>query len=125
MPQLHDALVFEFPVSPHDGIRIHDEFLCESADRRKLISGTQGAYFDCVLDLLHQLKVERNARRGIQAKERHALCASSLSQYTIWDKCVNHLDSFHQAALFKALRLCFLGGFALGSSNTDIAHNFH
>src|SRR5215469_13656912 len=36
-----------------------------------------------MFDLLHQLNIERNARRDIQTKKRHVLCASLPLQYTI------------------------------------------
>ena len=66
---LDDALVLELPIDLGDRVGIDHELLRKRPNPRKLLAGSQGAGLDRVLHLLHQLQIDRNARRGIGAEE--------------------------------------------------------
>src|SRR5262249_11401991 len=53
-----------------DGVRVDHELLRERPDARQLIARLQGAGLDRVLHLLHELQIDRDARRRVRPDER-------------------------------------------------------
>jgi hypothetical protein len=74
VPQFDDAFVFQLAIGLGDGVGIDHELLRERPDTGELFAGTQGAGFDRVLHLLHQLEVDGHAERGVGAEQHHQLC---------------------------------------------------
>src|SRR5262245_60392094 len=69
MPKVDHAFAVQLRVGLEHGVRADDEFLRQGTNRRHLICGTPQAAFNRVLDLLHQLPVDRNAARRVQSEE--------------------------------------------------------
>lgn len=61
--------MLKFGVCLCDGIWTYYQFLSQCPDPWQLISVDKGAGLCCVTDLLHQLKIERLARCGIEFEE--------------------------------------------------------
>ena len=72
MPQLDDTFVFELAIDLGDGVRIDHELLRERSDAGQLFTRAQGAGFDGVLDLLHELQVDGYAERWVGAEQHMA-----------------------------------------------------
>src|SRR5439155_14428670 len=69
LTQLDDPFVFELAISLGHGIWIDHELLRQRTDARQLLARTQRSRFDAVFHLLHQLQINRHARRGIGTKQ--------------------------------------------------------
>ena len=72
MPQLDDAFVLQLAVGLGHRVRVDHELLGQRADAGQLLAGTEGARFDAVLHLLHQLEVDGNTRRRVGTEEHTA-----------------------------------------------------
>jgi hypothetical protein len=73
LTEFDESFVFEFAVCLGDGIGIHDDGFSEAADGGELVAGAEGAGFDPIADLLHQLEVDGDAGVGIEAKDHGCL----------------------------------------------------
>ena len=62
MLQLEETFVLQLPVRAHYSVGVHDQILGNLADGWELISFTERACLHRVLDLLHELHIERDAR---------------------------------------------------------------
>jgi hypothetical protein len=67
--QFEQTLMLEFGVCLGHGVMADDEFFGQGADAGHLIAVLQDTGFDGVSDLLHELKVEGMAGRGIQFED--------------------------------------------------------
>jgi len=65
VPDLDDTCALQFPVSPGHGIGIHRQLLGNLPYRRQLLAAADRPGVSCVLDLLHQLQIDRNAGREV------------------------------------------------------------
>ena len=63
--------MFEFGVGLDDGVGADDEVFGEGTDAGELVAVAKEAGFGGVLDLLHELEVERVAEVGIEFLEEH------------------------------------------------------
>jgi hypothetical protein len=79
LAQFENAGVFEFGVGLNDGVGADDEIFGEGADAGELVTVAQDAGFGGVLDLLHELEVERVAEGGVEFLEEHLyLCMGTV-----------------------------------------------
>ena len=62
-PLFHQAIVFQFAISPCDGVRIDPKILCQTPNGRQLVTHAQLARHDPILDLIEDLLVNRSAVR--------------------------------------------------------------
>jgi hypothetical protein len=69
VPQLDDPFVFELAVGLGHGVRVDYELLRQGPDARQLLPRPERPGFDRVLHLLHQLEIDRHARRWIGAEQ--------------------------------------------------------
>ena len=68
MFELDDIFVLELPIDPNYGVGIDDEISGEISNRWELITRTQRADGHCMLDLFHELDVNRNPGIVVQTK---------------------------------------------------------
>src|SRR5438105_4235039 len=61
MPEFNDSLMLELAIRAGDSVGIDHEIFRHLAHAWKLIAGLDRAGLDCVLDLLDQLKIKRDA----------------------------------------------------------------
>ncbi len=65
--------MFEFGVGLDDGVGADDQILGKRANAGKLVAVAKEAGFGGVLNLLHELEVERLAEVGIEFLEEHTV----------------------------------------------------
>jgi hypothetical protein len=65
--------VFELAVRLGHGIGIDHQFLRQRTNTRQLLASAQRTRLDGVFHLLHQLQVNRDARRRVGAKQHRQL----------------------------------------------------
>ena len=61
------------PIRLRDGVGVDDEFLCQWSDAGQLLAWPERPGLNAVLHLLHELEVNRDARRWIGSKQHHTV----------------------------------------------------